>query len=62
MTVQTIRLAMMPMGMLRCGLRVSSAAVDTASNPMYAKKMLAAAFEIPAKPFGAKGVQFAGFT
>ena len=34
MIVQMIRLAMIPIGMSRCGLRVSSAAVDTASKPM----------------------------
>ena len=62
MTVQTTRVAMMPIGMSRCGFFVSSAAVETASKPMYAKKMIAAADEIPVQPFGANGVQFAGFT
>ncbi len=62
MTVQMTRLAIMAMGMSRCGLRVSSAAVDTASNPMYAKKMMAAALEMPRNPFGAKGVQLSGCT
>ena len=62
MTVHTIRLAMIPIGMSRCGFLASSAAVDTASKPMYAKKMMAAALEIPANPFGANGCQFCGFT
>src|SRR5437762_12850396 len=43
----------MPNGMSLPGSRVSSAAVETASNPMYEKKMMAAAALIPAKPFGA---------
>ena len=42
--------------MLRCGLTVSSAAVETASNPTKAKKIDAAAAEMPATPSGAKGV------
>ena len=33
-TVHTIKVAMMPMGKSRCGLRASSAAVETESNPM----------------------------
>jgi hypothetical protein len=32
----------MPRGMSRCGLRASCAAVETASKPMYAKKITAA--------------------
>ena len=62
MIVQTMRLAMMPNGMSRCGSFVSSAAVETASNPMYAKKMIAAADEMPCQPLGANGVQFSGLT
>src|SRR5690606_5702838 len=50
-------------GTLRCGLRVSSAAVETASNPTYAKKIDAAAptmprpepSPLPNQPFGANG-------
>ena len=45
-----------------CGLRHSSAAVETASKPMYAKKIRAAPVPIPAHPFGAKGCQFPGLT
>ena len=33
-TVQTIRVAIMPMGRSRCGFRASSAAVETESNPI----------------------------
>ena len=53
-TVQTISDAMMPRGMSRCGFFASSAAVLTASNPMYEKKMIAAPTLMPFKPFGAK--------
>ena len=49
---------MMPLGMSRPGSSHSSAHVETASNPMYAKKMTAAPAPTPAKPFGAKGCQF----
>src|SRR3954451_23391130 len=37
------------------GLRASSLPVDTASKPMYAKKMIAAAEVIPSTPWGANG-------
>ena len=40
-----IRLAIIPIGMSRCGLRVSSAVVDTASNPMNAKNTSRAAHQ-----------------
>src|SRR5438128_8978586 len=53
-TVQTISDAMMPRGMSRCGFFASSAAVLTASNPMYEKKMIAAPTLMPFNPFGAK--------
>src|SRR5215831_18420398 len=53
--VQMTRLERIPIGISLCGLRVSSAAVETASNPIYAKKMMAAAAEMPLKPCGAKG-------
>ena len=45
---------MMPMGRSRCGFLASCAVVDTASNPIYAKKMYAAPAPIPEKPYGAK--------
>jgi hypothetical protein len=41
---------MIPRGMSRCGLRASCAAVDTASNPMYAKKITAAPRTTPDQP------------
>ena len=46
----------MPIGMFRCGFFVSSAAVEIASKPMYAKKTIAAPWWIPAHPFGANGL------
>ena len=49
-----------PIGMSFWGFRHSSAAVETASNPMYAKKISAAPEPIPAHPFGANGCQFSG--
>ena len=48
--VQTTRLAMMPIGMSRCGFFASCAAVETASKPMYAKKMMPAACTTPLQP------------
>ena len=47
--------AMMPMGRSRRGLRVSSAAVETESKPMYVKKMMAPPVSTPGQPLGAKG-------
>lgn len=47
--------------MLRCGFFVSSAAVETASKPTYAKKIDAAAADIPPKPKGANGSKFVAF-
>ena len=38
-TVQISKEAMMPIGKSRCGFLASCAVVETASNPMYAKKM-----------------------
>ena len=63
-TVQMISDQMMPVGMSRWGFRASSAAVLTASNPMYEKKMIAAPTLMPAKPLGANaGVDHCcGFT
>ncbi len=52
----------MPIGMSRPGRSHSSAHVETASKPMYAKKMTAAPAPMPAPPFGAKGCQFSGRT
>src|SRR5579884_3194601 len=64
-TVVMSRLITMPNGMSRAASLVSSAAVDTASKPMYAKKMIAAAALMPATPLGEKPpvaglVQFVG--
>src|SRR6202789_3278825 len=53
---------MMPKGKSFCGLRDSSAAVETESNPIYVKKTIAPPVTTPAKPEGANGTQFAGFT
>ena len=44
---------MIPKGMSRPGFLHSSAHVETASNPMYAKKMMAAPPAMPEKPLGA---------
>src|SRR5688500_20408816 len=55
-----MRLAIMPIGRSRCGLRVSSAVVETASNPIKAKKTIAAPLITPPKPLGKNGVQFGG--
>ena len=52
----------MPSGKSRLGSTTSSAAVETASNPMYAKKITAAPFITPDHPIGANGLQFAGLT
>src|SRR6478672_12654249 len=65
--VHTISEAIRPIGMLRCGFLVSSAAVETASKPTYAKKIEAAAPRIPVpdelkglpQPRGANGSKFA---
>ena len=62
MIVQTISEPMIPMGMSRFGLRASSAVVETASKPMYAKKTIAAPVITPCTPFGANGCQFGGLT
>ena len=48
--VQTASEPMIPMGMSRCGLRASWAAVETASNPMNAKNTTAAARITPLMP------------
>ena len=52
----------MPMGRSRCGFFVSSAVVETASNPMKAKNTMAAPLITPVNPFGANGCQFVGCT
>src|SRR5215813_839746 len=53
-SVQISSDTMMPIGKSRCGFFASCAVVDTASNPMYAKKMYAAPAPIPPNPYGAK--------
>ena len=58
MTVQIASEAMMPIGRSRPGRSVSSASVDTASKPMYAKKTIAAPENVPRQPLGWNGVQF----
>src|ERR1700716_1609852 len=57
-----IRLAMILIGISRCGFLLSSAVVETASKPINAKKTMAAPLMTPAKPFGTNGCQFVGFT
>ena len=52
----------MPIGMSRFGFFASSAVVDTASNPIYAKKTMEAPVRMPRKPFGANGCQCSGRT
>ncbi len=52
---------MMPMGRSRCGLRHSSAAVETESNPMYVKKMMEPPVSTPDQPLGMKGCQLLGW-
>src|SRR5205809_217891 len=69
-TVHTASDASMPIGMSRCGFFASCAAVDTASNPMYAKNTTAAARTTPVQPnspnlpvaAGTNGAQFDDFT
>ena len=55
--VQTIRLAIIPIGKSRFGFFVSSAVVETASNPMKAKNTIAAPPITPPKPLGMNGCQ-----
>jgi hypothetical protein len=58
----------MPIGRSRCGFLASCAAVETASKPMYAKKMTPAPAVMPPQPnspcfpvgSGMNGDQFAG--
>ena len=57
-----IRLAIIPIGMSRCGFFVSSAVVETASKPMKAKNTIAAPLITPPKPLGMNGCQFVGLT
>src|SRR2546429_4751389 len=49
-TVQINSEPMMPIGMSGCGFFASCAAVLTASNPMYAKKTMAAPVKTPLQP------------
>jgi hypothetical protein len=60
--VQITSDAMMPIGRSRLGFFASSAVVETASKPMYAKNTTAPAAMMPDQPYGAKGDQFSGFT
>ncbi|MNR53830.1 hypothetical protein D3C85_1739060 [compost metagenome] len=59
-TAQTAKEPIMPMGRSRAGFFTSSAAEETASKPIKAKKTKAEAFKIPWPPKGAKGCQLAG--
>src|ERR1700732_3369908 len=53
-SVQTNNETIIPIGRSRCGFLGCCAVGETASNPMYAKKMYAAPAPIPLKPYGAK--------
>ena len=52
----------MPLGKSRCGFLHSSAVVEMASKPIYAKKTAETPFITPENLFGKKGTQFSGFT
>jgi hypothetical protein len=60
--VQITSEPMIPRGMSRPGSTHSSAAVEMASKPMYAKKISEAPVHTPWKPPGKKGCQLSGFT
>ena len=60
--MQVTRLAIIPMGKSRRGFLVSSAVVETASNPMKAKKTIAAPLMTPPNPLGMNGCQLVGLT
>src|SRR5215470_16540890 len=62
MTVQITSDAINPIGRSRLGFFVSSVAVETQSNPMYEKKMMAAPAWTLAQPLGENGCQFSGLT
>ncbi|GER36789.1 AT-hook-containing transcription factor [Striga asiatica] len=47
-----------PIGMSRGGFLVSSASVETASKPMYAKNRTDEALKMPRTPYGAKGTDY----
>src|SRR5580698_490965 len=51
-SVQTMRVARMPIGTSRCGFLHSSAAVDTESNPIYVKKIIEPPVSTPDHPLG----------
>src|SRR5215831_3554885 len=59
-TVQSASDPSRPNGMSRCGLRASCADVDTASNPMYAKKTTAAPRKTPLQPYAPNEPSFGG--
>ena len=62
MNVQIDMDASNPMGMLRPGFLTSSAMVETASKPKYAKNTTEAALKVPRIPDGRKkGVRFLVF-
>ena len=60
--VQIISVPNIAIGKSLCGFSVSSAVVEIASNPIYAKKIKNAPINTPSKPFGANGTQFSGLT
>ena len=59
-TVQIASEPRMPIGISRCGFLASCAAVDTASNPIYAKKITAAPRATPDHPKVPKAPLFGG--
>ena len=68
-TYKTVHIKSVPIiaiGKSLCGFFVSSAAVETASKPIYAKKIIKAPEKIPSIPFGANVAklvpQFSGAT
>ena len=61
-SVQSSNVPIIAIGKSLCGFLVSSAAVDIASKPIYAKKITNAPIKTPSKPFGINGVQFSGLT
>ena len=59
-SVVSVSAAIMPIGMSRPGLRASSAAVESESNPRYEKNSTAVPADTPDQPYGKNGVQFCG--
>jgi hypothetical protein len=56
--VQIIIAHIMPRGKSRCGFLHSSAVVEIASKPIYAKNTAETPFKIPLTPLGANGSNY----